>query len=113
MKEGDVALARLPQADGETKSRPVIVLRAMPFPGDFLVCGISSRLQQRVDSFDQIISPGDADFKASGLLKESLIRLGFLAVLPQNRIIGSIGSISTERHNHLLQTLREYLAPAS
>jgi len=46
MKEGDVALAALPQADRETKKRPVIVLREMPFPGDFLVCGVSTQLRQ-------------------------------------------------------------------
>jgi mRNA interferase MazF len=113
MKEGNVALARLPQADKQTKIRPVIVLRAMPFPGDFLVCGVSSQLRQRVEAFDEIISPVDDDFRVSGLLKESLIRLGFLVVIPQNRIVGSIGSISTERHDHLLRKLSEYLKPRS
>jgi|SRR4051794_14956471 mRNA interferase MazF len=113
MKEGDVALAVLPQADRQPKSRPVIVLREMPLRRDFLVCGVSTQLQQRIDSFDQVISPGDADFRSSGLLAESLIRLGFLAVLPRNRIAGAIGVVSPERHRRLLRTLGEYLIAAT
>ncbi len=30
MREGDVALTPLPQADGVTKHRPVVALRQMP-----------------------------------------------------------------------------------
>jgi mRNA interferase MazF len=41
MKEGDVALTPLPQADGLIKNRPVILLREIPGFGNFLVCGIS------------------------------------------------------------------------
>ena len=48
MTEGAVALAPLPQADGRTKPRPVVLLRAMPPFGDWLVCGISTQLQQEV-----------------------------------------------------------------
>ncbi len=40
MKEGDVVLAALPQADGKSKLRPVLLLRRFPPPhSDFLVCG--------------------------------------------------------------------------
>ncbi|HEY0511846.1 MAG TPA: type II toxin-antitoxin system PemK/MazF family toxin [Thermoanaerobaculia bacterium] len=108
MKEGDVALAVLPQADRQTKSRPIIVLREMP-QHDFLVCGVSTQLHHRVDSFDELIGPGDPDFQASGLLAKSLIRLGFLAVLPRNQIAGAIGAVSPGRHDRLLRILSEYL----
>jgi len=47
MKEGDVVLTPLPQADGAMKNRPAIVLRVMPPFGDRLVCGVSSQLHQR------------------------------------------------------------------
>lgn len=40
MREGDVALTPLPQADGRIKNRPVVALRQMPPFGDWLVCGI-------------------------------------------------------------------------
>ncbi|MCK6621366.1 MAG: hypothetical protein L6Q94_12825 [Calditrichia bacterium] len=59
--------------------------------------------------FDEIISPVDADFISSGLVSESIIRLGFLAVLPRKSIAGSIGSISPKRHKRLLKTLSDYL----
>lgn len=83
MKEGDVILTPIPQADGSVKNRPAIILREMlPFR-DLLVCGVSTKLHQRVSGFDEVISPADADFVSSGLKLESLVRLGFLAVLPR------------------------------
>jgi mRNA interferase MazF len=109
MKEGDVALAVLPQADQRAKNRPVIVLREMPLHRDVLVCGISTQIQRRIAQLDQIISSADPDFKGSGLISDSLIRLGFLAVLPRTRIVGSIGAVSPDRHRSLLQALAGYL----
>ena len=109
MKEGDVVLTPIPQADGTIKNRPAIVLREMPRYRDLLVCGISTQLHQRVDGFDEIISPSDSDFATSGLLSESLIRLGFLAVLARKNIAGTIGAISSERHKRLLKELSDYL----
>jgi mRNA interferase MazF len=109
MKEGDVVLTPIPQADGTIKNRPAIVLREMPRYRDLLVCGISTQLHQRVDGFDEVISPSDSDFATSGLLSESLIRLGFLAVLARKNIAGTIGAISSERHKRLLKELSDYL----
>ena len=98
MTERDVVLAPLPQATGQVKNRPAIVLRAMPPYGDFLVCGVSTQLRQEVAGFDDPIAPGDPDFLASGLKAASLIRLRFLAVLPASGLLGAIGSISEDRH---------------
>ncbi len=42
MKEGDVILTPIPQADGVVKNRPAVVLREMPPYKDFLVCGVST-----------------------------------------------------------------------
>ena len=109
MKEGDVILTPIPQADGSVKNRPAVVLREMPRYHDLLVCGVSTQIHQRVEGFDEIVSPGDPDFSSSGLLSESLIRLGFLAVLPRKSIVGSIGAISSERHKTLLKRLSDYL----
>jgi mRNA interferase MazF len=52
---------------------------------------------------------GDPDFADSGLKAASLIRLGFLVTLPISHFIGSIGSISYERHRRLVTLLSEYL----
>jgi mRNA interferase MazF len=70
----------------------------MPPFGDFLVCGVSTQLHQAVSGFDDVIQPKDADFGTDGLKAASLIRLGFLAVLPPQSPIGRIGNISAERH---------------
>jgi len=109
MKEGDVIVLPMPQADGVVKNRPAIVSREMPPFGDLLVCGVSTQLRQAAKDFDEVISQSDSDFVPSGLIEESLIRLGFLIVVPRTRIVGSIGSISSERHKRLLQRLSDYL----
>ncbi len=109
MKEADVVLTPIPQADGIIKNRPAIILRELPPYRDFLVCGVSKQLDKEVRGFDDIISSSDPDFSLSGLKSASLIRLGFLAVLPSSQIIGSIGSISSPRHKKLLKTLSDYL----
>ncbi len=97
------------QADGQIKNRPALILREMPPFRDFSVCGISTQLHQKVEDFDEIISQTDDDFMESGLIADSLIRLGYLAVLPTAKIIGSIGSVSETRHQKLLENLSRYL----
>jgi mRNA interferase MazF len=109
MKEGDVVIVPMPQANGMVKNRPAIVLREMPPFRDVLVCGVSTQLRQAAKDFDEVISPSDADFVSSGLIEESLIRLGFMVVIPRAKIAGSIGSVSSERHKRLLQKLSKYL----
>ncbi len=109
MQEGDVVLTPLPQADGQVKNRPAIVLRTMPPHGDLLICGVSAQLRHEVAGFDEIIKPGDSDFASSGLKVPSLIRLGFLVVLPVASFLGSIGSFASQRHRRLLQRLSDHL----
>ena len=74
MTEGDISLTVLPQADGQRKNRPVVVLRKMPPFDDWLVCGVSTQLHQAVAGFDDAVHVGDADYTASGLKASSLIR---------------------------------------
>jgi mRNA interferase MazF len=81
MREGEVILTPIPQANGVIKNRPAVCLREMPPYGDLLVCGISTQLHQQVKGFDETITSGDADFAGSGLLADSLIRLGFLTIV--------------------------------
>jgi mRNA interferase MazF len=109
MKEGDVVLITLPQADGAPKKRPALLLRELPPFGDYLACGISTQLHQALPEFDEVISRTDADFADSGLLADSVIRLTFLAVLPRQRIVGSIGQVAATRRARLLQTLSQHL----
>jgi mRNA interferase MazF len=110
MKERDVVLTPLPQADGQVKNRPAVVLRVMPPHGDLLVCGVSTQLHQEVVGFDDVIRPGDGDFADSGLKAPSLIRLSFLAVLPRSGFAGAIGAITQERHQRLVERLARHIA---
>ena len=109
MNQGDVILTPVPQADGNIKNRPAIFLREMPPYRDVLVCGVSTQLHREVRGFDEVIRSTDSDFSATGLKTDSLIRLGFLAVLPRTAVIGSIGAISSVRYRRLLKRLSDYL----
>ena len=72
MKEADVVLTPIPQADGVIKNRPAIIRREMPPYRDFLVCGVSTQLDKEVRGFDEVISDTDEDFQSSGLRTSSL-----------------------------------------
>lgn len=111
MKEGDVLLAPMLQGDGTLKDRPALFLKRMPPFQDLLVCGISTQLQQAVPDFDELISPADADYRTSGLKAASLIRLGYLAVVPRSELTGRIGSVSAARRKRLLTRLSAFLLP--
>jgi len=109
VKEADIVLTPLSQADGIQKNRPALLLRELPPFGDFLVCGISTQIHQAVPGFDEVVSQTNPDFAASGLLADSVIRLGFLAVLPRRKMLGSIGTIDSTRHARLLRNLSKHL----
>jgi len=109
MKEGDLVIVPMSQIDGAVKDRPAIILREMPPFRDVLLCGVTTQLRHSAEDFDELISPSDGDFVASGLKHESLIRLGYLVVVPRSKIAGSIGSVSAIRHQRLLQKLSAYL----
>jgi mRNA interferase MazF len=111
MNERDVVLTPLPQADGKVKNRPAVLLRRLPPFGDWLVCGVTSQVHLAVSGFDELIAPQDSDFVASGLKTASLVRLGFLATLPTTSFLGTIGTVSAERHRKLLDRLAQHLQP--
>jgi hypothetical protein len=54
MKEGDVVLTPIPQADSRVKYRPAIILREMPLYGALLVCGVSTQPHHYVQEFSEI-----------------------------------------------------------
>ena len=109
LKEGDIVLLSLPQSDGVEKNRPVLLLRKLPPFNDFLVCGISSQIKQEVTGFDYVINPESRSFQQTGLRQVSLIRLGFLATVPSNKIPGSIGTIDNSLRRELISRLAKHL----
>jgi hypothetical protein len=56
MKLGTTALARVQQADGRLKTRPVLLLSLMPPFSDYLVCAQSSKLHHECPGFDEVIA---------------------------------------------------------
>ena len=109
MTAGDFALTSLPLADGTTKIRPVLLLKRFPPFGDFLVCGVSSQVHQEVSGFDYVIAAGTPEFTSSGLKVTSLVRLGYLAVLPESHFAGKIGSLPSATLSILLRRLSDFL----
>lgn len=90
---GAIVLLPFPFSDRSgSKLRPVLVLRrASARFDDWLVCMISSQLQQAERDLDEIIMPVDAEFSATGLKVASVIRLSRLAVVHDQPIAGSPG----------------------
>lgn len=86
MREGEIVLASIPQFDGTIKLRPVLLLKQLPGYNDFLVCGISTQLHQLINGFDELLSDKSTDFVQTGLRQSSVIRLGFLGIVPNNKI---------------------------
>lgn len=109
MKTGSIALIDLLQSDGSYKLRPALILKELPKYNDFLVCGISSQTNQYLKDYDEILNEEDEHFASTGLRKTSLIRLFFLAVVPNPRIAGSIGKIQPALHQDLLQRLAKFI----
>ncbi len=77
IKEGQIVLFRFPQTDQtQGKLHPALVLRQLPGQyNDWLICMISSQLDQKIIEFDEIISPNDIDFNQFGLKFSSVIRI--------------------------------------
>ena len=114
ISEGQIVLFRFPQTDQTIgKLRPALVIRRLPGPrNDWLICMISSSLDQNVPDFDEVIIPNDVDFKDSGLKVPSLIRIGRLAVVDGDILIGKLGQIDTQRLLRIKQKLSIWIQGA-
>jgi mRNA interferase MazF len=111
MKPGDIVLIPLPQVmGGPFKLRPALLLANLPGPfQNALVCGVSTQLQGFQRGWDEMLSPGDADFSATGLHRTSAVRLSYLYAAEAREISGVIGRISVQRLDELLGRLVRHL----
>ena len=112
MKEaGQVVVFRFPQTDlEEGKLRPALLLGKLPGNyDDWLICMISSQTHQSITGFDEIVQENDDDFGESGLKVTSVIRVGRLAVVSGEILIGAIGQISSERLRRVKKHLADWL----
>lgn len=108
IQPGQVVLFRFPQTDlEEGKLRPALLLGKLPGEfNDWLICMITSQIRHYIPEFDEIIQEGEPDFVESGLKAPSIIRVGRLAVVNGEILLGSIGEIDIER----LRRVKEHLS---
>ena len=111
ISEGQIILFRFLQTDQTAgKLRPALVLRRLPGQyNDWLICMVSSNLDQKILDFDEIISPDDSDFKESGLKVPSLIRIGRLAVVDGDILLGKLGQVGAQRLFRIKQKLSHWI----
>jgi mRNA interferase MazF len=111
-KAGQVVLFRFPQTDlDEGKLRPALLLGKLPGEyDDWLICMISSQTRQYIAEFDEIVQVYDGDFLESGLKFASVIRVGRLAVVSGEILLGAIGQVSTDRLIRIKQRLADWLS---
>jgi mRNA interferase MazF len=109
---GQVVLFRFPQTDlAEGKLRPALLLGKLPGEfDDWLICMISSQVRRFMPDFDEIVREEDADFTDSGLKMPSVIRVGRLAVVDGEILLGAIGQIAPQRLQRIKKCLAEWMA---
>lgn len=110
---GQIVLTPFPHTDlSGAKLRPVLMLRRASRYDDWLVCMVSSKLDQAEAGFDEVLATTDGDFAASGLKAPSVLRLSRLAVLDGVLLVGSIGNIANDRLDRIRQRLARWIATA-
>jgi len=110
-RAGQIVLFKFPQTDlAQGKLRPALLLGKLPSQfDDWLICMISSQLRHYVEGFDEIIKPDENDFGKSGLKVVSVIRVGRLAVVGGETLLGAIGEIDSERLSRIKTRLAKWL----
>ena len=108
---GQIVLFRFPQTDlEEGKLRPALLLGKLPGEyDDWLICMISSQIRHFIPGFDEVIQETDADFAGSGLKLTSVVRVGRLAVVEGEILLGAIGQITSERLQSIKSRLAQWL----
>jgi len=109
--EGQIVLFRFPQTDQPAgKLRPALVIRKLPNQyDDWLICMVSSQLDQELRDLDEIITPVDPDFLRSGLKLPSVIRICRLAVVNSDILMGRIGQIDNSRLLRIKRNLSQWI----
>ena len=93
MEEGQVVRIAMPQADGEHKPRPAILLKRFPPDDDWLMVGITGSLGRAVPDLDVLIDFEHPSFALTRLAYPGLVRMAHAHVLPVEQIEGIIGRI--------------------
>ena len=113
-RAGQIVLTPFPYSDlSGVKLRPVLMLWQASRFDDWLVCMVSSKIDQVEAGFDEVLDSAAADFVSSGLKVTSVLRLARLAVLDASLLVGSIGSIGDERLVRVRQRLAQWIIEAN
>lgn len=109
---GQIVVTPFPYTDlSSAKLRPVLLLRqASTRFDDWLVCMVSSQLQQAETGLDELVGADDADYVGSGLKMPSVLRLSRLAVVDGAILVGAIGEINPARLLAVRQRLAAWVA---
>ncbi|MBL4818159.1 MAG: type II toxin-antitoxin system PemK/MazF family toxin [Deltaproteobacteria bacterium] len=112
-KPGQIVVFAFPQTNLlNTKLRPALLIQRLPGKyDDWLTCMISSKTNQAIPGFDDIINEVDNDYANSGLKTSSVFRVGRLAVQEQNIFLGSIGEISDSRLQRISENISSWIYP--
>jgi mRNA interferase MazF len=104
-------LLHFPQTNLETgKLRPALLLGKLPGDyDDWLICMVSSQTCRAIAGFDEVVREDDADFVDSGLKVSSVIRVGRLAAVQGEFLLGAIGQIAPERLERITRHLAKWL----
>jgi mRNA interferase MazF len=108
---GHIAKVKVPNSDlSKGKNRPVLVLGKCPGKfDDWLICPISSRQYQATPGIDELVNPADKDFKQTGLVMPSVIRICRLAVVEGALLQGAIGSLESARFKRVKASLKNWI----
>ena len=111
MKPGEVVLIRFPQTDLESgKLRPALIIAIAPGRhNDVLLALVSSRINQAIPNFDEIINRKDPDYLATGLKVPSVVRLSRLVTVADTIIDARLGGISSDRLERIKQHIIAWL----
>ncbi len=110
-RAGQIVLCRFPQTDfAPGKRRPALLLLPLPSGyNDWLVCMMSTRLDQAIPGVDELVMISDSDFNQTGLKEDTLIRLTRLATVTDSLFTGTIGQINPERLTRLKRNLARWI----
>lgn len=108
-KPGDVVLIAFPFTDFSTlKQRPCVVISSGEFNAihnDVIVAAITSHVPEKLESDEYLLS--EAEQKACGLPKASMIRIGKIVTIDARLIRKSLGKLPDDSYNLVLSKFQQ------
>lgn len=108
MNQGIIVLTPFPFTDLSTsKRRPALVVsKGNEQKTDIIIAYISSKIADQFSETDYLLKTSHKDFKNTGLLKDSVIKLNKLVTVDKKLFIGELGFVSKEIMEEILLRLK-------